>query len=106
MHMPDITKLSDIMSSASGSGADFVVDRAVQPDDPLYEPLYDNDPGDPVHAHSKQHRVLRSPEPQLHLWLPGLRQDDDFRMRNQLKQKGFFVAYANVLRLSAAVGAD
>ncbi len=79
-------------------GRQRLVDKALKPDDPLYEPLYANDPGDPI---TLIFRDIEFSEVESLNFISGFRGSGKttelFRLRKLLEDQGYFVAYANAL---------
>src|SRR5882724_6872751 len=76
----------------------LVVDAPLEPGSDLYEPLYDNNPDDPV---SLIFRDIDFNEVQSLNFISGFRGSGKttelFRLRKKLRNEGYFVAYANAL---------
>src|SRR5438552_2849611 len=76
----------------------LVVDAPLEPGDPLYEPLYDTDPGDPIRL---IHQDIEFSEVQSLNFISGFRGSGKttelFRLRKKLRDEGYFVAYVNAL---------
>ncbi len=76
----------------------LVVDSPLEPHSPLYEPLYDHSPDDPV---GLIFRDIILNEVQSLNFISGFRGSGKttelFRLRQKLRHEGFFVAYANAL---------
>ena len=74
------------------------VDDALQPDNELYEPLYDGDPADPVKL---IYDDIKLAEVESLSYISGFRgagkTTELFRLKKQLEASGHFVAYANAL---------
>lgn len=95
--MEDITKLSDIQFR-KWLGTKLVVDKPLEPDDPLYEPLYHDDPGDPIQLILNDIELSEVQSLNLISGFRGCGKTTElFRLRCQLRGSGFFVAYANAL---------
>jgi hypothetical protein len=76
----------------------LVVDKALEPTDPLYVRLYDTDPADPI---SLIFRDIKFNEVESLNFLSGFRgtgkTTELFRLRQMLKEANHFVVYANAL---------
>lgn len=76
----------------------LIVDRPLDPDDPLYEPLYDGVPGDPIDLLFED---IDLSDPESLNFISGFRGSGKttelFRLRKRLVGQGYFVAYANAL---------
>ncbi len=74
------------------------VDDALQPENELYEPLYDGDPADPVQL---IYDDIKLAEVESLSYISGFRgagkTTELFRLKKQLETSGHFVAYANAL---------
>ncbi len=74
------------------------VDDALQPENELYEPLYDGDPADPVKL---IYDDIKLAEVESLSYISGFRgagkTTELFRLKKQLEASGHFVAYANAL---------
>jgi len=76
----------------------LLVDEPLEPGNELYEPLYKDDPDDPI---SLIFRDMDFSEVQSLNFISGFRGSGKttelFRLRQMLREEGFFVAYANAL---------
>ena len=95
--MTNISTLTDL-EFRKWLGNRLVVDQPLEPDDPLYEPLYRDDPGDPIQLILND---IELSEVRSLNFISGFRgcgkTTELFRLRSQLRQNGFFVAYANAI---------
>ncbi len=79
-------------------GGRLVVDQSLEPGDPLYEPLYHDDPGDPIQLILNDIELSEVQSLNLISGFRGCGKTTElFRLRSQLRENGFFVAYANAL---------
>ena len=76
----------------------LIVDQALRPDDPLYEPIFEDDPADPVRLIFQD---IEFSEVESLNFISGFRGSGKttelYRLRQQLLDKGYFVVYANAL---------
>src|SRR5262245_39932520 len=76
----------------------LLVDDPLEPESELYEPLYENSADDPI---GLIYRDIEFSEVQSLNFISGFRGSGKttelFRLRKQLRDAGFFVAYANAL---------
>ncbi len=76
----------------------LIVDRALEPSDELYEPLYENAPGNPIDL---IYEDIDLSEVESLNFISGFRGSGKttelFRLRKRLRDHGYFVAYANAM---------
>jgi hypothetical protein len=95
--MPEIPFQTDL-EFRKWLGTRLKVDKPLQPDDELYQPVYKDQPNDPVDLIFQD---IELSEVESLNFISGFRGSGKttelFRLRKQLQDEGYFVAYANAL---------